>query len=103
MTKQPIARQTREVALLERINSQSVMAVNTTFTMIIRLERRSLRSLQRVTVSQKKKIPLIRHATPSMFLLVVAPTNVATPVHWSYCLPISGKYLYIKIESGINK
>ena len=69
-----------EVALLARRNSQRVMAMNATFTWIIRFVPRSLRLDQRVTVSQRKKIALTRHRTPSMFLLVVAPTNIGVPV-----------------------
>ena len=72
------------------MSTQSVMAINATFTTMIFFVRRSLRSDQRVTVSQKKKIPLTKHRTPSMFLLVVAPENMAVPVHESYCLLMFG-------------
>src|ERR1035441_3537633 len=75
MTRHPSARQTVEVALLERFSNQSVIAMNATFTRMSRFVRRILRSGQCVTVSQKKKSPLIRQTTPSMFLLVVAPRS----------------------------
>ena len=65
---------------------------------MIRLVLRSLRSDQRVTVSQKKNNPLTRHSTPSMFLLVAAPTYWAVPAQIQYCLPQFEKYLISTIR-----
>src|SRR5882724_4486901 len=90
MIRHPRVRQMVEVALLARFNSQRVMAINAMFTLMILRVRRSLRSDQRVNVSQKKKSPLTRHRTPSMFLLVAAPINSVAPVQYENCLPRSG-------------
>src|SRR5438309_6087711 len=90
MIRDPMIRQMVEVALLERLNSQTVMAINPMFILMILRVRRSLRSDQRVNVSQKKKSPLTRHRTPSVFLLVAAPMNSVAPVQYENCLPRSG-------------
>src|SRR5580704_8632373 len=81
MIRQPSARQTRDVELVARFNSHSVIAMNAIFNKRMRLVRLSLRSGHRVNVSQKKNIPLIMHAAPSEFLPVVAPPYIAVPVH----------------------
>src|ERR1700687_6357577 len=49
ITKQPITRQTPEVALSARFSSQSVIAINAKLRTMIFLVRHSLRSDQRVT------------------------------------------------------
>src|ERR1700757_1227318 len=103
MIRQPITRQTREVALFERFSSQKVNPINRIFKLMIFRIRRSLRPGQRVTVSQKKKVPLTKQATPSMFLLVVAPTYMILPDQNSYKRPFWGKYLMSRIESGISR
>src|SRR6266853_1276132 len=79
-SNQPSTRQTREVALLAKFRSHSVMARSAMFTPMTRFVERSFRSDQRVTISQKKNSPLTKHMTPSMFLLVAAPTYSGAPV-----------------------
>ena len=68
-----MARQMIEVLLSERFSSQRVMPRNAIFTRMTRLTRTCFRSCQLVTISQKKNIPLTRHKTPNMFLLVDTP------------------------------
>src|ERR1700735_2367670 len=79
-TKQPSTRHRVEVALLDRCSKYNVMAMNPTFNRIIRFVFPCFRFDQRVTVSQKKNIPLPKHKTPSIFLLNVAPTYSGAPV-----------------------
>src|SRR5580700_12280821 len=80
-----------------------VMAMNAMLMAMMTFVRRSDRSDQRTSVSQKKNKPLTRHTTPREFFEVAGPTYIASPVHSEYCLPRRGKYLISKMESGINR